>query len=322
MPNHPTQASRTVTAIATAIALAATPHHAAAQSNVSVKVVDLTPKFVAFYEQALKENADSERRWALWEQLDNFAAVPPIAAGKQMARKLLDSAWARYPAAMDRIRAGAGALQPAPQPILEQVATLLGSGDAAVQIALIVFVGGFESNAFTGGRTNGVTMIAVPVEDSDEQHRIAMTHEFTHAVQAALGSWSGTRTVAGTVFAEGVAMRATQALVPGLPETRYSHSDPAWLAKCRGNQAAILDSLRAHYAERGPEATSRFTVGMGTTGMQREAYCAGWLVLGYGLAHGDSFASLAHLSEDDAQAWVERTTTALLAASRRPPDAE
>jgi hypothetical protein len=123
--------------------------------------------------------------------------------------------------------------------------------------------------------------------------------------------------VAGTVFAEGVAMRATQKLIPGLADTAYSHSDPEWLSGCEARQAAVLEGLRAHLAERGPEAVSRFTVGDGATGMRREAYCGGWLVVGHALAAGTTFAELAHFSGGDADAWVEKTIAEMLNERRQ-----
>src|SRR5262249_43907766 len=214
-----------------------------------------------------------------------------------LARKLLDDAWPKYPEALDRIRAGASGLRPAPQSILEQVVALLGIGPAPFRVGIIVFVGGFESNAFATGKVNGVTTIAVPVEDTDEQHANAMAHEFTHAVQAELGDWQAPRSVAETVFAEGIAMRGTQRLVPWLGDTDYTHGGIKWLQRCEHEQASILRGMRPHLSDSGAEAVSRFTVGNGGSDLHREAYCAGWLVVGYALERGSTFRQLAHLSQ-------------------------
>src|SRR3982751_3208832 len=81
------------------------PNKAPSQDNLrppkpSVEVVDLSPRFIKFYETATAEKADPERRWQLWQQLYGFAAVPPTPEGKVMARTLLDKAWSQYPKVM------------------------------------------------------------------------------------------------------------------------------------------------------------------------------------------------------------------------------
>src|SRR5260370_33252092 len=48
----------------------------------SIEVVDLTPRFLKFYETAIAEKASPEPRWQLWQQLYGFAAVPPTPGGK------------------------------------------------------------------------------------------------------------------------------------------------------------------------------------------------------------------------------------------------
>lgn len=42
-----------------------------------VDIVDLTPRFLDFYQQATREDLTPDSRWALWEELYNFAGVPP-----------------------------------------------------------------------------------------------------------------------------------------------------------------------------------------------------------------------------------------------------
>ena len=41
----------------------------------------------------------------------------------------------------------------------------------------------------------------------------------------------------------------------------------------------------------------RFTMGKGPSGLEREAYYAGWLVVGYWLEHGTTFAEIARIPE-------------------------
>jgi len=67
------------------------------------------------------------------------------------------------------------------------------------------------------GVKDGVSTIAIPLEDSAQDHALDMTHEFTHAVQMQEGGWNS-QSVASAVFAEGLAMRVTEHFNPGFPE--------------------------------------------------------------------------------------------------------
>jgi hypothetical protein len=127
---------------------------------VELEVVDLTPRFLAFYEAAAGDRAGPER---CWQEGYGFAAVPPTPQGRELARRLLDQAWDRYPEVMDRIRAGAAGLQPAPLPVLERVAALLDC--PAVAVRLVVFVGFLEGNAFGYGH-EGRPTVCIPVEQA------------------------------------------------------------------------------------------------------------------------------------------------------------
>src|SRR5665213_659818 len=84
----------------------------AALPPLNLTIKDLTPKFLTFYNEAVKEHASPERRWELWKKDYDFAAVPPTPEGEEMAKKLLNNAWSRYPAVLDRIRKGAAGLTP------------------------------------------------------------------------------------------------------------------------------------------------------------------------------------------------------------------
>ena len=92
-----------------------------------------------------------------------FAAVPPTPEGEQMARKILDDAWPKYPGVLDRIRGGADNITPDPHATLGKVAELL-RPRSPVNITLLVYVGGLEGNAFTAAQ-DGKIMTALPIED-------------------------------------------------------------------------------------------------------------------------------------------------------------
>jgi hypothetical protein len=280
----------------------------------TVEVEDLSQKFLDFYETAAQTNATPDERWKLWKEKYDYAAVPPIPAGQQMARQQLDAAWPKYPAAIERIRRGAAALTPSPRERLYAVATLLGA-DHPVRIRLIAFVGTFRRNAFASGLKNGISTISIPLEDSDQDHALDMTHEFTHAVQMQMGSWTR-QDVASAIFAEGLAMRVTGRLNPGFSAYTYATSSPEWMGQCETDLPQVLAELKQHLADSGAEAVSKFTLGTGAAGINREIYCGGWFVVGKLLNDGVTFPQLGKMKQVEADARVDAAIDAMLEASR------
>jgi hypothetical protein len=271
---------------------------------IEVRIEDLTPKFLAFYEAAEKEKASPDRRWELWKQMYHFAAVPPTPEGDEIARELLDKAWPRYDGALDRIRAGAAGLTPSPDAAVRSVALLL-QPDKPVKIRVLVFVGAFEDNAFTAAQDGKVTT-AIPIEMEPFKRALIMTHELTHAVHINMGSFSGgwIRTVGTTVLTEGLAMRVTQNLFPNQSESAIVEMTPGWLAEATARRKEILKGILPALASNKSEDVMRFTMGRGPAGLEREAYYAGWLVVGYMLEHGMTFAQIARIPENEMPARV------------------
>jgi len=52
------------------------------------------------------------------------------------------------------------------------------------------------------------------------------------------------------------------------------------------------------------ETTAKFTYGTGTTGLNDELYCAGWVLVGDLLEHGYSFRQLVRVPEADMPAFA------------------
>lgn len=279
----------------------------------TVEVVDLSPKFLAFYNDATASHADADERWQIWQKKYGFAAVPPIAAGQKMARERLDEAWGKYPAVLSRIEQGAAGLDPSPLVVLTKVGTLLGA-TKPVHIRLIAFVGTFHKEAFAMGMKEGVSTIAIPLEDPKERHEMDMTHEFTHAVQMQQGGWSG-QSVSSAVFSEGLAMRVTKQLLPGLADNAYAADTAQWMQGCGAKLSDVLQDLKAHLGDQGADAVSKFTFGTGAAGLTREVYCGGWFVVGRMLSDGSSYAELGHRSRADAEASVAKTIEQMMAHS-------
>ena len=144
-----------------------------------------------------------------------------------------------------------------------------------------------------------------------------MAHEFTHAVQIAMGTNAGgwVRSVGETALAEGLAMRVAQALYPRQPDSSFVEMPdaPGWLKKADGQRGRILADIRQAAASSDPEDVMRFTMGTGPSGLDREAYYAGWLATGYWLAHGRTLADIVRIPEAQAPAEIQRAIDAMQA---------
>ena len=138
-----------------------------------------------------------------------------------------------------------------------------------------------------------------------------MTHEFTHAVQMQMGSWSG-QSVASQIFAEGLAMRVTERLIPGFPPQTYTGGSVEWMQQCEARLPQVLSDLKQHLADTGAEAVSGFTLGAGSAGIKREVYCGGWFVVGKLLHDQMTFPQLGRLKQDQAEARIAATVDVML----------
>jgi hypothetical protein len=280
--------------------------------EVSLTVVDLTPKFLRFYAAASKPGVTEPERWRLWNELYGFAAVPPTPEGKRMARSMLDQAWPRFASALPEIRKGVDAIHPPPTGTLQQVADLL-AATVPIRARLVAAVGDFEGNDFTAPGKEGIPTVAVEVEDPEAGLKLA--HEFTHVVEAEQSgvSLDWTRSIAQTIFVEGFAMRATQALQPGKPDAQYvGEVSPNWFARCTDLRQEILRDLRPHLTNSDSDTVMRYTMGKGGAGVEREAYYAGWLVVGDLLQAGWTFPKLARVQESEMAPLVDASLGRLL----------
>ncbi len=280
--------------------------------DINLTIKDLTPRFLKFYDEAVKENASPDRRWELWKRDYDFAAVPPTAEGEQMARKILEDAWPKYPAVLDRIRGGAASLTPDPHETARKIADLL-RPERPVNITLLVYVGGLEGNAFTAAQGGKIT-VALPIEDDTDSRALRMTHELTHGIHISMGSFSGgwIRTIGTTVLTEGLAMRVTQKLLPGHDESYYVEARPGWFDEASKKRNEILRDVKSVLDSDKSEDVMRFTMGKGPSGLDREAYYAGWLAVGYWLDHGMTFAAIARIPESEMPKRVNEVIQKLL----------
>jgi hypothetical protein len=278
------------------------PHTQIVDGLRTIEVVDLSPQFLDFYQAAV--GTDANTRWKLWGEKYGFAAVPPTPEGNEMARKMLDEAWPRYADILPLIRRGAASIEPKPRDVLRKVAGLLAL-DRPYSVQVIVYVGGFDNNAFSY-KLGAKPTVAIPIEMSAERRELVFTHEMTHAVHIEMAGLSGgwERSIAETIFLEGLAMRAVQALEPGHEEREYLSSDSAWYLSAMAKSREIVTGILPELEKSDSATVTRFLYGQGTTGTIREAYAAGWIIIGELLREGRTFPELARIRSADMPAAV------------------
>ena len=278
---------------------------------VTLEIVDLSPRFHDFYQAA--QGMSAEQRFKEWEARYDFAAVPPTPEGRVVARKLIDEAWPRYGAALPLIRKGPAGMQPQPADTMIKVAHLLGATEA-MQIRLTTYVGGFEENAFTAAFPDGTIAVAVPLEMDPATRSRILPHEFTHALHNRLAKLSPgwDRSVGRIIFEEGLAIHAAMAVAPGSREHQYIEHKAGWFAQALPKRKAILSGLRPHLGTSDAQTVFKYTMGQGSQGLEREAYFAGWLVVGRLLEQGKTFPQLARVPEDQMPRLVEAAMAELI----------
>ncbi|MGL4575329.1 MAG: DUF2268 domain-containing putative Zn-dependent protease [Burkholderiaceae bacterium] len=277
---------------------------------------DMSPKFLAFYEQASKPSINADARWKLWKELYDYAAVPPGERGDKMARELLDKAWPQYPKVLPRVRKGVAGLQPSNQDILKRIDALL-KRDKLLDLTVVNFVGGLEGNAYTYAQEGKVTVV-MPIEIDPVQREALATHEFTHAVHIAQGTITGAweRTIAETIISEGLAMHVSHTLMPKLPVEKHVEHVPGWMKQAQAKQREILKAIKPALAKNDEENVLRFTIGPGPNGLEREAYFAGWLVVQHWLKQGKTHAQIARIPIAEHVKEVSAAIDAVLAQKR------
>ena len=74
--------------------------------------------------------------------------------------------------------------------------------------------------------------------------------------------------------------------------------DTAWMPQCLAHRTAILKGIAADLDKSGRDIAMKYTFGQGNTGIEREAYCAAWIVVGDMLTHGWTLPKLARVPEE------------------------
>jgi len=272
----------------------------AVDGTVRVQVDDRVAKFVSFYREATATPLSADDRWVIWQRDYGLAAVPPTAFGQTLARKQLDAVWDRYAALITKLPALTAQAQSLAAPTLRAVAALFGADADPLAVNLTLFVGQFDNNAFAGAMVHDVPTVYLPVEMTDPD--VALAHEFAHAVHRHVAHLANgyVAPIGETLLMEGIAMHAAQQVRPGHEATAYTPGTvygSAWLTTCEGSADAILTGIAPHLDSTNPETTAKFTYEKGTTGLNDELYCAGWVLVEHLLTHGYTYQQLVRVPE-------------------------
>lgn len=282
-----------------------------------VELEDLTGGFLEFYEAARAQ--DAEGRWKLWQALYNFAALPPTSDRDCRARELLECAWPQYAHVLDRVAPNVAIVRARVNPLLAAVRDHLGY-DGPITVRVLLFVGMLDGNAFAY-RRGGECLIAIPVEGDSQQIPLLVAHELSHAVHGAKASISATwvRSLGELVIQEGIATRTTQAIFPGLAPDAYLDTSGelaptagadglSWYLSCRRSRLTILRAVLENVARSDAETVQRFLIGPGPSGLPREAYYAGWEIVGALLDHSLPLNAIAAMSGESLPGLVTQGT--------------
>ena len=94
-------------------------------------------------------------------------------------------------------------------------------------------------------------------------------------------------------------MRTAQQIMPGKPEASYTEYTPGWLSIAMKKNNQVLRDVRDVVHSDSLNIVMQYTMGKGPAGLEREAYYAGWVVVGYWLKNGMTLAQIARIKEND-----------------------
>ena len=287
------------------------------EEPVRLQVDNEVTKFVHFYREATASSMSADERWVLWQKDYGLAAVPPTPMGQTLAHRQLDAVWDRYAPLIPKLPALTSHAQALAAPTLSAIAALFGEHQTPT-INLILFVGQFDNNAFAGAMRNNSPTVYLPVEMTDAD--VALAHEFAHAVHRQVGHLANgyLAPIGETMLMEGIAMQAAQQVRPNHPETAYTPATvygSAWLRTCQVNTREILEGIAPDLESTNAETVAKFTYGNGTTGLNDELYCAGWVLVKHLLTHGHTFQELVRVPEASLTALARSTMTDLAVRS-------
>lgn len=261
----------------------------------NIEVRNYVSKFLEFYNKA--KGHDLETVWKLWKEHYNFAAVPPGEKGQEIAREMLEKAWDIYPKHMTEIMSWSPNVE-AVDSLLNTVRDLL-KCENIIEMIMIFFIGAFEGNPLVVPTSDGRTALGWPIEA--RLGDIQLVHELTHIVHSVTAEFEATweRSIGFIIIQEGLAMQVSKHIMPGEPDGVYTENTQGWLEECHKKSDEILQGILPFIEESSFDRVYQFTMGQGVSGIQREAYYTGWIVIERLLESGMSFDEIAHIKEAD-----------------------
>jgi hypothetical protein len=286
--------------------------HADPAAPVSLEVKDLTPRFVAFYDASEHVRGGDGQRIKLAQ---SFGLLDDRKEGDvRPGLYAFTDGWPEFVAAMPFIRQGAGALRPMPDEALRRIAALLGA-EVPVRVTLTTEVRTDGSKTPTIYRDLQGVVIILPFQDDPRRIAIRMAQAMTNAVLTAMGTRDDalSHTVGAAVLQTGLGLRVARSLFPDRTELDVIEPYPGAYADAPARRTQILEDIRKARAD----GSDRLTERAGPAGLTCEVCYAGWLVTGFWLAHGESFAEIARVKEADAPARVAEAIDLMLEEPRR-----
>lgn len=271
----------------------------------NIEFISLKNKFLAFYE-ASKTVDTVQDKFKIWKEKYGFAAVPPTDDGQKRAFELFETAYANYEESIERIKRFE-VDEDKIYRLLENVKETLNYSDS-VSFSVIYFVGFFEGNAFVAPNGDKLAL-CFPIENDNSNlyDEMLLAHELTHIIHHKIrksnAQWL--RPLACLILEEGLAMKVSQAVVPGLSDHQYISSKKEWYKACRDKHRDILKGILPYVKEETSEVLFQFTMGLGTTNHEREAYYAAWALFDRLLEQGFCLSDLARISQETSKIFVE-----------------
>lgn len=252
-------------------------------------VVDLTPDFLIFWEEARGCSPDDQHR--LWVERYEIAhqALFAVCGDRHGKADALPAAMVRYPALVPQLAATVAQVHAAITRTTPTVAKLFGLDGLDLRIVLLV--GMYWADGWVA-EVEGVPTCFLAMEyltpATEPRVSLLLAHETAHIAHAAcLGhAWQELETVGQHLFLEGLAIVASAHLVPdehpatyawlGLPRTPRGLDPVDWLADCEQSWPLVRAQLQRDLGSTDPAVFGRYFLQAPSSMPERVGYYAGY----------------------------------------------
>jgi hypothetical protein len=263
--------------------------------TLDLKVRDLSPNFVDFFEAASKPmptpvppaptanaatapaapatpaapvETEADRRWRLFKARYNFSAQADEAA----TRSALDAAWPKYAGVMSKVEQGFDAIASEPTPIIDTLSLQMGL-DKPISVRFVTYVGTFDGKVWSAPEGDALN-IYLPLEVDAATRDLPLARILAQTMLPKTADWgSQPRNLAELIVGEGVMAHAVQAAQPGKSVESYLGISADQLAALRASQKADLSTIIPKLRDGGAALTSY------SGPQQLQARYAGWLLV-------------------------------------------